>query len=232
MLITLLFNNCTFTIGDKIKGNGDITTEQRAVASFNRIDVSGVFTVYLSQGDVESVEVEIDSNLQQYVIVKNKGDKLVVDIKHGINFHKTTKNNVYITLKDINQIDIEGVCTVKTRTALKFDQLKVDASGVSNSTLELYCNRIEVVFSGVGNIELSGKAIDFVIRKSGVGSVKATNLNAENVSIKNSGVGSAEIYASKELTIVNSGVGSITYSGDATIKSINSDGVGKIKKLE
>jgi hypothetical protein len=50
------------------------------------------------------------------------------------------------------------------------------------------------------------------------------------LSIKSSSVGSVEVYASRELSIKNSGVGSLTYSGDAVIKSMESNGIGKIKK--
>ena len=84
--------------------------------------------------------------------------------------------------------------------------------------------------SGVGNIELTGETHTLTVKKDGVGKLNAGDLIASIVTIRNSGVGSAYIYASQELSMTNSGVGSIYYSGDAVIKLMKSDGVGKIQK--
>ncbi len=232
ILIALFLNNCMSVFDKKVKGSGSVITEARSVSSFDKIEIGGIFNVFLSQGDVENVEVEIDDNLQQYVKIYNEGNTLVVDAEKGVNWKRVTKNNVYITLKNINELNVKGVCTVKSRTALKCDNLELDVEGIGNSRLELYCHQLDIKHGGVGSIELNGETVDLIIRKNGVGHLDAKNLKADNVNIKNSGVGSAEIYASKELTIRNSGVGSISYSGDATIKSVHSDGVGKINKSE
>ncbi len=234
VLITLFLTNCTSIFNKKIKGSGNVTTEERPVTPFDKIDVNGIFKVYLTQGDTEKVEVEIDDNLQQYVNVHNEGSTLVLDIKNtkGVNWGKTTQNNIYITLKNINQLNIEGVCTVETRTTLVCESLKLNVEGVSNSSLELNCDILEAKLVGVGNTELMGEAREFTAKKEGVGSLKASDLRAAIVDIKNSGVGSAEVYASQELSMKNSGVGSISYSGDAVIKSIDSEGVGKIRKAD
>ena len=231
-MTALLLTNCTFIFEEKLKGNGNVTTEQRVITSFDKIDINGVFKVYLTQGDIEKVEVEIDENLQQYVNVFNEKNTLVLNIEKGISWNKTTKNNVYITLKNISQLSINGVCSVETRTALVSDHLKLDVDGVSSSSLELNCNKLDADLSGVGNTELSGKTNEFTVTKDGVGNLKASNLKAAIVNIRNSGVGGAEIYASHELSIKNSSVGSISYSGEAVIKSLDSGGVGKIRKVD
>ena len=230
ILVTLFLTGCVSVFENKVRGNGDVTIEQRAVSSFDKINIGGVFKVYLTQGDTEQVEVEIDSNLQQYVNVYHKGNVLYLNIEKGVNWGKTTKNNVYITLKNIDQLSIEGVCAVETHTILNLENLKLDVEGVSNSSLELYCNQLDVEMSGVGNIELAGETHTLTVKKDGVGKLDASDLIAAIVNIRNSGVGSAYIYASQELSMTNSGVGSIYYSGDAVIKLMKSDGVGKIQK--
>ena len=230
VLVSLFLTGCIFVLDNKVRGNGDVTIEERTVTSFDKIHVGGVFKVYLTQGDTEKVEVEIDENLQQYVNVYHKGNSLILDIEKGVNWGKTTQNNVYITLKDIDQLNIEGVCSVVTRTVLNLENLKIVVEGVSNSSLELICNQLDIDISGVGNIELAGETHTLTVKKDGVGKLDASELIAAIVNIRNSGVGSAYIYASQELYMKNSGVGSIYYSGDAVIKSVESDGVGKIRK--
>ena len=215
----------------KIKGNGYITTEQRSVSSFCNIKISGTLNVYLSQGDKESVEVEIDSNLKQYVLVTQNGETLVIDTKNRKDF-KATKCNVYITLKDIKKLDISNVGDVLTQTLSKDDKIKLNTSSVGSISLELNCHEIDVKLSGVGPVELHGETSELVLQKSGLGKLKAKELHAKTVKVKNSGLGSMSIYASQELIIANSGLGSITYSGNANITTINSSGLGKISKEE
>jgi hypothetical protein len=216
---------------DGIRGNGNVTKEQRTVSSFDKIEIaSGPFTVHLLQGDTESVEVEIDENLQQYVEVQNEGGKLVVRVKDGFRIEKTTKNNIYISLKTIDIFSVSGVCTIKTTGTLKCSSLTLTISGVTDCELDLSCDKLVANISGVTNIELRGNATELSIKQSSVGSLNAKKLIAEKADIINSGVGSVSVFANQELSLHNSGVGSITYSGDAVIKSIHSSGVGKISK--
>ena len=213
----------------KIKGNGHITTERRTISSFSNIKIGGALDVYLSQDDKENVDVEIDDNLKQYVLVSQKGETLVIDTKNKKDF-KATKCNVYITLKDIKNLDISNVGEVLTQTAIKGDKIKLHISSVGSVSLELNCHEIDARFSGIGPVELNGETSEFVFKKSGLGKLNATELNAKIVKVKNSGLGNISIYASQELNITNSGLGSITYAGNANITTINSSGLGKIKK--
>jgi len=231
ILISALLTGCLMVF-DKtaINGNENVTKEQRPVSSFDKIAVAGVFTVYLSQGDSESVEVEIDDNLQQYIVVRNAGSKLILEIDDKVKFGKTTKNNIYVTLKNIDLLSITGVCTVKTLNPLNCTFLTINANGVSSNELEVYCDKLDANIDGVSNIELRGNATELNIKKSGVGNFNSEKLEADRVNVVNSGVGNVSVYATQELTITNSGVGNVVYSGDAIIKSVNSSGVGKISK--
>lgn len=232
VLSMFLMTGCLWVF-DKtgIQGSGTVTIEQRAVSSFDKIEIiSGVFTVYLSQGDVESVEVEIDDNLQLYIEVRNEGSKLVIEIIDRIKLGKTTKNNIYITLKDIDLLSVTGVCNIKTSGSLYLPAFTFDVNGVCNGELELFCDQLNAHLDGVSKIELRGKVKNLYVNNSGVGNFNGRKLEAVKANVINSGVGSVSVYATEELSMTNSGVGSITYSGDAEVKTMNSSGVGKIKK--
>ena len=231
MLATFLCAGCVINPG--IQGSGNVTKQQRSITAFEKIEIaSGPFTVHLSQGDIERVEVEIDDNLQQYVDVRNEGNKLVLDVLNKVKFGKTSKNNIYVTLKNIDLLSVSGVSKVKTTNPLNGGSLALNASGVFDGELEVVCEKLDAVLSGVGNLELRGRATELNVRQSGVGSLNAKMLIAGKVDVSNSGVGSVSIHATEELSMSNSGVGSINYSGDAIIKTIQTSGVGKINKTE
>jgi hypothetical protein len=87
---------------EQIEGSGNIITKDITIQSFNELKVSGVFSVYLEQGNSESVKIEADDNFQPLFEVKNEGSKLVIKMKEHVSF-KTKKGSkgmkVYITLK-------------------------------------------------------------------------------------------------------------------------------------
>jgi len=230
ILISFSLTGCLFKT--TINGSGFVSEEQRSVSPFDKIEINGLFTVYLSQGDFENVEVEIDDNLQEYVEVRNEGSKLVLGIDSKVNFGKITQNNIYITVKNIDLVRVSGVCNLKTQGPLKCTVLTFKVQGVFNGELELFCDKLDANIAGVSYVNLRGDATELNVKQTGVGAFNAMELNADRVNVKNSGAGSVSVYATQELSMINSNAGSIKYSGNAEIKTNRSSGIGKIRKVE
>ncbi len=228
-----LFTMTIFTTAcaQKISGNGNVVEENRPVESFSSIDVGGVLNVYLTQGDTESVTVEADENLLDLIITENRGNTLVVKLKKGIDIKKAKDKNVYITLRSIDELEVGGVVNVKSTNTLTADAFDLNIAGVGNTDLELRCDRLNAKADMVGNLTLSGEVREANIRNGGVGSLKAFDLKVDRLTIKNSGVGSAEVQAQDEISINASGVGSVRYKGDPVVKELSTSGVGKVKKM-
>ena len=234
ILAIFLLHGCIYSVNQSaIKGNGTSTREFRAVTSFNKIEIaSGAFSVYLSQGEVESVELEIDENLQQYVDVRNEGSTLVIEVKENVTFDNKTKNNIFVTVQNIDLFSVTGACNLKTETPLNCESFTLNVQGVINGDLELYCTDFNVIIAGVSNFVVIGSAKELNIRLEGVGNFNSSKFIAAKVDVENSGVGSVNIHATEELSMTNTGIGSVTYSGEAEIKKIDASGIGKIKKAE
>ncbi len=229
VLFTMAFG--TAACAQNISGNGNVVEENRTVESFSSIDIGGVLNVYLTQGDTESVTVEADENLLDLIITENRGNTLVVKLKKGVDIKKAKEKNVYITLRSIDELEVGGVVNVKTTNALTADAFDLDIGGVGNTDLELRCNQLDAKASMVGNLTLRGAVQEANIKNGGVGSLKAFDLKVDRLTIKNSGVGSAEVQAQDEISITSSGVGSVRYKGDAAVKELSTSGVGKVKKM-
>src|ERR1035437_4735525 len=56
-------------------GNRGIITQDRSVATFDGIKVSGVFNVFFTQGEPQSIKIETDENLM---------DKITTEVNNGI----------------------------------------------------------------------------------------------------------------------------------------------------
>jgi hypothetical protein len=55
--VLLLGSACRYVSGERIRGNGNLKTEERSVGSFKSVSSHGSFNVYVSSGD-QSLKIE------------------------------------------------------------------------------------------------------------------------------------------------------------------------------
>ena len=231
-VFSLLFVSVTRpAYAQKVSGNGNVVVQERSVASFSAIEIGGVLNAYLTQGDVEAVTVEADENLLDLITTEVRGNTLVVGLKRGVELKKAKQKDVYITLREIDELEISGVVHVESTTPLVTEELELEVGGVSQTSLEIRCDYLEAEANMVGSLELRGEVREAEISNGGVGSLDALGLQVDKLTIENSGVGSAEVQARDEISITSSGVGSVRYRGDAVVKELSTSGIGKVKKI-
>ncbi|MDZ4711835.1 MAG: head GIN domain-containing protein [bacterium] len=221
----------TGAFAQKVKGNGNIIKETKTVSPFTSIKMEGVLNVFLSQGTSENIIVEADQNLMSYIETYVIGSQLVINTKEEVEIKSSTKMNVYVTLVDINSIEISGVGNMITDSKLKLGNLTLVSSGVGDVVLNLDCSNLKADINSVGNVELTGTVRNVEIDNNGVGNVKAFDLMANVLKIQNNGVGNAEVNSAGEIYIDLNGIGNVSYKGDAIVKMLNVNGMGKVKKL-
>lgn len=168
----------------KLKGNENVVTKERPVSGFTHLSIGGVFNAYINQGDKEALKIETDENLQDIIETSNNGNTLVVKWKKGASVEKSTKMNVYITIKDVTDLNIEGIGNVETTSLLNLNNLMLKISGVGNTTLELNCKKLNTNISAVGNVTLKGKVDEVDIVATGTGSLKVFSLMAKKLTAK------------------------------------------------
>jgi hypothetical protein len=208
---------------ESIEGNGKIITRDVKVSSFNSLKASGVYELKLSQGNTEAVKIEADENLQDLFQVHNEGDKLVIEMKkmENKNFNNKTKLKVYVTFKNLKEMELSTVGNVASEEQLSFGDLDLKNKSVGNVNLELTASRIDIKNTSVGNVHLSGKADNAIVKNSGVGSIEAGNFVVQTMDIENTGVGHAEVNAAKDLKVKDSFLGKVRNKGAAATRRMN-----------
>lgn len=202
----------------KIEGSGNVVTKDVAVKSFDELSASGIYSLQLVQGSSESVKIEADDNLQELFEVKNEGSKLVIGMKKDVNIQTKGKLKVYVTFRKLKNMDLNMVGNVSSDKSLSFDDLKIHNNSVGSVDLQLTAGKLEIKNQSVGNVKLSGKADNAIVKNSGVGSLQAASLVVQTMDIDNSGVGSAEVNAEKELKVKDSFLGKVKNKGNAPVK--------------
>lgn len=206
---------------DRIEGSGNVVTKEVAVKSFNELSASGVFNLQLSQGDKEQVKIEAEDNLQELFIVENDGSKLKISMKKDVHFNSHKKMKVYVSFKNLKSMDLQMVGGTSSDEKLSFNDLKLNNKSVGSVNLDMALKTLHLDNKSVGNVKLTGKADNAVIKNNSVGSIQAGDFVVQKMDIDNSGVGSAEVNAEKELKVSDSFLGKVRNKGNATVKKTN-----------
>ena len=198
---------------NQIEPSDNVVTQTYKLQPFEEVKMTCVGHVEIIQDESKDGTVELiapDNYIELFKFESNEK-------KLRIGF---SRDNVNITSKK-----------VKIRVYTN-DLTELENSGAASISMDsLDTDRLEIVNSGVGSINISGITDDVEIVNSGVGSINAENLKALNVKAKVSGVGSITCYASERIEGRVSGVGSLKYAGNPKNKDNKRSGVGSIKAM-
>ncbi|MCK9203433.1 MAG: DUF2807 domain-containing protein [Bacteroidales bacterium] len=223
-----LFASCHYIGG--ANGDGKVVKETRSVQSFSGIDISGAFDVYLKQGAIEEVIIEADDNILPLITTEVINGTLRIYSKHPI--HHFTVMKAYLTIKDLKDIDVSGAVDLETTGKITVPELKIDASGSSDSKMDISVQRLNLDCSGASKFKFSGTAVNVRLDLSGASDIFAYDLFVENYDVEISGAGDAKINVSKKIKADISGAGTIRYKGSPTEVDQSVSGAGSIKKSE
>ena len=228
-MLTMTVISCTGTIG-VIRGSGDIETEEREVFGFDEIQFTGIGNLIIEQGDEESLIVEADDNIIGLIETEVRGDELHIGFRRGVNIIPTSKVKFYLTVEDLDKIDLTGLGDIDC-DGFETDDLELNISGSGDIEFNIEAKNIEIDVSGLGNISLSGKVDYHRVQISGSGKYDAGGLESNDCEIEISGLGSATVNVSDNLDIEINGAGNVYYKGSPHI-SQEISGLGRIKSLD
>ncbi len=230
LLITI---SCSAQWGKRIKGNGNNTTIERSVGSYDAVSLAGWFDVDLVAGEEGQLILEGESNLLEYIVTDVKDGKLRIKVKKGYNLKPSSWDNgirVTVPIESVNAVKLSGSGDVVGKTTIKSDKFETALSGSGDLTLDIESNSIEASMSGSGDINLSGNTENFEVSISGSGDIKAYDLEADNVDATVSGSADIKVTANKMIRARVSGSGDISYRGNPSKVDTKSSGSGDISK--
>jgi hypothetical protein len=239
-------------IGPGVSGSGNLKTETRPVSGFDRVAFSGVGQLSITQGEAESLEVEADDNLLQYLKTEVQDGTLTISISDAPTGGIRPTQEIHYTLvvKELTYLEVSGAGSAELGDLTTTD-LVVDASGAGNIRFgkvtatsldvtasgagsvriaDLQSELFAVELSGAGNMEVAGKVDRLKLEISGAGSIKAGDLEAIEANIDMSGAGKATLWVTLRLDAVMSGVGNLEYYGSPEL-IFDDTGVGDVKTL-
>ena len=225
VLMLLLFSLCVMAQD----GSKNVTTQTRNVATFDGLNVSGIFKVIFTQGEPQSVKIETDDNLMDKVVTEVHNGVLEISTK-GNHINNPTRMVAYITAKTLTSLKMSGVSKLTATNKLVAPKLKIDLSGASNVTLSANISNVNCNLSGTAKFDIEGSGDQLTADLSGTAKLTASKFEIKDAKVDASGVGSASINATKSVSLDASGVSKINYTphDNLNIKNINVSGLAHV----
>ncbi|MFZ0282752.1 MAG: head GIN domain-containing protein [Bacteroidales bacterium] len=211
-----------------VYGNKDVVKKERTAGNFTGIKVSTGIDVYLKQTDNESIVVEADENLHEYIKTEIRDG--VLNVYTDANIRTAERKRVYVTMENIRSIKTTSAGDVIGETPVKSDQLELSASSAGNINLEVYAKVIEADISSSGDITLNGTADRLNVNLSSAGDLNAYDLEAREADVSASSAGDADVSVTERLTARASSAGDINYKGNPKYINANSSSAGGVHR--
>lgn len=211
----------------------DENAEVRQVESFHSIKVNGGITVYLSQSAESGVAVSTDDgkNLNK---IRTEVVNGVLNIYPEPGFWNTfnlgnKKVRAYVSLVNLNRLELSGGSIVKTADPIKVETLKMEINGGSILNGNFIGKSLYAEISGGSIVEFKGSFSTASLEANG-GSIIKGNAEYQDCVIEANGGSIVDITATKTLSVEANGGSIVKYDGDAVVKNIESNSGSIVKK--
>lgn len=228
---TTLFLSCSYIGGKRIRGDGNLVTQERSVPAFDEIESYGSMEVEIASGNETSVKVEAEENLQKYIETSVEDGILKIRTRRNYNLDPERDIKVMVTAPSYSSLSSSGSGNISGMNALTSPKpVKLSLSGSGNISVEMTAPALSGEIAGSGNLNLSGTVKEFSSSIMGSGDIKAGKLNVEEGKVEIAGSGNVEISASGKLDVQIMGSGDVRYRGNAQVNSTIA-GSGSVIKI-
>lgn len=225
--LILTVYSCYFP-GESVTGNGNVVTEEREISDVEALKVENGMDVFITQGEEESLRLEVDENLLEHILTEVDGREL--KIFSDVNIRMAKSKKIYVTYKNLNSIKISSAGDVNGLNMLNTDRIRIDLSSAGNLNLELTAEETRVQISSSGNVTLSGTTDFLRAELSSAGDLNAFDLEARKADISVSSAGNARVFVTEEGNFEASSAGDIIYKGDPENVNVNTSSAGNVKR--
>ena len=202
-----------------VKGNGDIQKRSFDLDDFHSFVIGCSADVELIQGDLQSVEIEGESNIIDLFNKEVSGGTWNIDTEKCYQTKKGVK--VYITMKELKNIKIDGSGDVRSRSAFKTGDFKIEIDGSGDVDLEMDSEDIEAQIDGSGDVTLIGSCNSMDIDVNGSGDIKAFEMTSGDCNVHINGSGDIKLNVNGHLSVNTNGSGDVHYKGDPKLSLIH-----------
>ena len=226
-MVVLLLSACGASY---VRVSGNVITEERAVSGFDGVNMAGYGEVIITQGDAESLTIETDENLMQYIQTEVRNNTLYIEFTDNIIPDPSLSITFNLNVTNLESLELSGAGSFDI-PVLETPSLGILFNGAGNINLaSLSADELTVQINGAGDINLAGEVGTQEVVISGAGQYSTPDLKSRQADVLVEGLGQVEIWVTDTLTVNIEGTGSVNYYGSPAVNQ-NIEGAGSIKSL-
>ncbi|CAM4300834.1 head GIN domain-containing protein [Gillisia limnaea] len=230
LLLTISTANAQWWKNERIKGNGEMVTQNRKVSNYDKVTLVGSMDVELISGKEGALKIEAESNLQEYITTEVSNGVLKISVEKGVSLSPSGNRGIKVI---VPFEEIEGVSITGSGDIINLDQIKdrsfeTRLTGSGNLKLNLNVRDLNSAITGSGNTQLKGTAENFSCTVTGSGDFEAFDLRTTNAEVSISGSGDVDVTVTESLKARVSGSGDIQYNGNPKKQDFKTSGSGSI----
>jgi hypothetical protein len=190
----------------RIRGNGNIKTDERTVSAFVNIDANGAFQIEWQNGP-HSLRITTDENLLPFIDSHVSRDTLSLH----------TREEIWPTR------GIRVVISSPTRTGARIrGAVKLAANQMAGPKFALQA-------TGASRVTLEGSVDQLLVDITGASELSASGLQTKTTEISTTGAAEAEVAVADTLKVAIRGAGKVSYSGNPKTIEKRITGAGSIR---
>ncbi len=215
---------------DCVKGVGEVVKKSLTVDALHGIELEGSMDVVLTQGAVQSVEVEAQANLIELLETNVKNGIWTIETKDGYTTNKAFI--IRITAPVIDEVSLDGSGDITCNGTFKSEAMQLAIAGSGNITMNFESKEANAAIAGSGDMVLTGTCTKLSVAVAGSGDVNAKALKASDASVDIAGSGDVTLDASQSLEASIAGSGDVSYKGSPAQVKRNVMGSGEVRALD
>ncbi len=222
---------CTVTVGDTVRGSGNVTSEDRPVSGITGVALTTIGDLTIEIGDGESLRIEAEDNLLQYFQTTVSGGVLTIETEPGVSINARKPVRYYLTVRTLESIRTSSSGNVST-PALETGNLTIEITSSGEVELAaLEAASLGVRLSSSGNLRIDGGQVTVQeVKLSSSGDYEAGDLRSSSATVDLSSSGSATIWVTDSLEGNLSSSGNLEYYGSPSV-DLNETSSGESKNL-
>lgn len=229
---SVLFTSCKKD--EDVTPSTNVTTVTKTINGYSGIDVSDRFMVYVTFSDTEeTIQIEANANLQQYIICEKQNDLLMISIDNNVDISGgNTVLKVYITTKQLDSFYGNGASSIQLQNELNGSDLLIELTGASTFTGTVQVNQLNSELTGASGLNLDGYSGYFDIEATGASNMTNYDFVSNYFTADLEGACNVYLTVQQELDVQASGGSNVYYKGDGVIVNQNLTGGSQIIKVE
>ena len=214
--------------GPLTRGSGNEVTLTPNVSGFNSLDIGHAFEVDIIQSQTYSLAIDVDDNIEQYLIVDDSGGTLVLGLEGGRAYTNVTLK-AQISMPMLSALELSGASKAEFTQFESSDPFDLMVSGASEANGDIEAGDTTIKVSGASDVQLEGEGWDLLLEVSGASRVNLEEFTVQDARLDLSGASDVTVSVDGVLNVSASGASDVTYFGNPKLGDIETSGASSIQ---